>query len=158
MPVTFRDAAPLLTAILMLASVPALAQVAAIQSQDTNIAGVAADIVEAKRSDGVLSVRVRVKNTGAKTAKVRIYHTYYGFKVDSYYVQAEGKKYFVLRDTEKAPLAAMGNMENQFEPDVGPGSTFTWWAKYPAPPTNVKKFNFNWPLGAPFDDVPITDK
>jgi hypothetical protein len=132
---------------------PALAQVVAIQSQDTNIAGFAADLIEAKRSDGVLSVKVRLKNTGAKAETVRIT---YGHKIDEFYVQAESKKYFVLRDTEKVPLAAGG--DEQLYTGLAPGASFTWWAKYPAPPANVKKFNFYWPLGAPFDDVPITDK
>ena len=129
---------------------PALAQVAAIQSQDTNIAGFAADLIEAKRSDGVLSVKLRLKNTGAKEGTV---HFTYGRNIDDFYVQAEGKKYLVLRDTEKVPLANSTTYTG-----VAPGATYTWWAKYPAPAANVKKFNFYWPLGAPFDDVPITDK
>ena len=135
---------------------PALAQVAAIQSQDINAPGFAADLIEAKRSDGVLSVKVRLKNTGTKAANVKIYeHT----KIDAFYIQAEGKKYFVLRDTEKVALAAPSDTyDGRLAPRVAPGASFTWWAKYPAPPANVKKFSFNWPLGAPFDDVPITDK
>lgn len=135
---------------------PALAQVAAIQSQDINQPGIAADLIEAKRSDGVLSIKVRLKNTGTKDARVKIYeHT----KIDGFYVQAEGKKYFVLRDTEKVALATPSDAyDGTLYPSVAPGASFTWWAKYPAPPANVKKFGFYWPLGAPFDDVPITDK
>lgn len=129
---------------------PALAQVAAIQSQDTNVAGISADIIEAKRSDGVLSVKLRLKNTGSKEASVSFTNTR---SIDEFYVQAEGKKYFVLRDTEKVPLANATTYTG-----VAPGATYTWWAKYPAPAANIKKFNFYWPLGAPFDDVPITDK
>jgi hypothetical protein len=129
---------------------PALAQVPAIQSQDINMPGFTADIIEAKRSDGVLSVKLRVKNSGAKEGNV---HFTYSKPIDEFYVQAEGKKYFVLRDTEKVPLASSTAYTG-----VAPGGTYTWWAKYPAPAANVKKFNFYWPLGAPFDDVPITDK
>lgn len=135
---------------------PALAQVAAIQSQDINAPGFAADLIEAKRSDGVLSVKVRLKNTGAKAEHVKIYTL---TKIEAFYVQAEGKKYFVLRDTEKVPLATpTDSYDGTLTPSVAPGASFTWWAKFPAPPANVKKFNFYWPLGAPFDDVPITDK
>ena len=133
---------------------PAFAQVAAIQSQDINQPGFSADLVEAKRSDGVLSVRVRLKNGGAKTTEVKLGVNH---KIDEFYVQAESKKYFVLRDTEKAPLAATW-IGGALTPNVSPGASYTWWAKYPAPPANVKKFSFYWPLGAPFDDVPITDK
>ena len=136
--------------ILALGVPPALAQVAAIQSQDTNIAGVAADLVEAKRSDGVLSIRVRLKNAGPKEATLHVNLQRFA---DKFYVQAESKKYFVLRDTEKVPLGDPVDYAR-----VKPGASYTFWAKYPAPPANVKKFSFNWPLGAPFDDVPITDK
>jgi len=38
------------------------------------------------------------------------------------------------------------------------GGSFTWWAKYPAPPSEVKKVNCVTPLGAPFDDVPVSDR
>ena len=135
---------------------PALAQTAAIQSQDINQAGVVADLIEAKRSDGVLSIKIRLKNTGAKAANVPFYN-FTTLKIAAFYVQAESKKYFVLRDTEKVPLATGENNES-FGASIAPGATFTWWAKYPAPPASVKKFNFYWPLGAPFDDVPIVDK
>jgi hypothetical protein len=136
---------------------PSLAQVAAIQSQDINAPGFAADLIEAKRSDGVLTIKVRLKNTGAKAARVMIRNTDRRTD-DTFFVQAEGKKYFILRDTEKVQLVAAGGGNGSLEPTVAPGASFTWWAKYPAPPANVKKFSFNWPLGAPFDDVPITDK
>jgi hypothetical protein len=133
-----------------------LAQVPAIQSQDINQPGFAADLTEAKRSDGVLSVKVRLKNTGAKAEHVKIYAQ---TKIEAFYVQAEGKKYFVLRDTEKVPLATpTDSYDGSLAPSVAPGASFTWWAKFPAPPANVKKFSFYWPLGVPFDDVPITDK
>src|SRR5712691_9149721 len=87
-----------LTLGLALGASHALAQVAAIQSQDINQPGFTADLIEAKRSDGVLSVKVRLKNTGTKAAGVQIQGSDY---FDQFYVQAEGKKYFVLRDTEK---------------------------------------------------------
>ena len=133
-----------------------LAQVPAIQSQDVNQPGFVADLIEAKRSDGVLSVKLRLKNTGPKAEHAKIYAL---TKIEAFYVQAEGKKYFVLRDTEKVPLASPSDSyDGTLSPTVAPGASFTWWAKFPAPPANVKKFSFYWPLGAPFDDVPITDK
>jgi hypothetical protein len=129
----------------------AQAQVPAIQAQDMNVPGMSVDLVEAKRSDGVLSVKLRLKNSGAKATQVHFFG--YDASIDRFYVQAEGKKYFVLRDSEKVPVAdSAGNTT------VQPGATYTWWAKYPAPAAPVKKFNFYWPLGTPFDDVPITDK
>ena len=129
---------------------PALAQVAAIQSQELNAPGVSADLIEATRSDGVLSVKVRLKNAGPKEAT--LHFSLHKF-ADKFYVQAESKKYFVLRDTEKVPLGDSVDYAR-----VKPGTSYTFWAKYPAPPANIKKFSFYWPHGAPFDDVPITDK
>jgi hypothetical protein len=41
---------------------------------------------------------------------------------------------------------------------LDPGKTYLWWAKYPAPPAEVKKINFMMPITSPFEDVPITDK
>jgi hypothetical protein len=121
-----------------------------IQSQDTNMAGFTADLIEAKRSDNVLSIKIRVKNTGAKADNA---HFTYGHKIDDFYVQAEDKKYFVLRDAEKVPVA-----DGVDYTSVEPGASYTWWAKYPAPPATIRKFNYYWPLGPPWDDVPITDK
>src|SRR5438132_11918333 len=114
-----------------LCALPARAQVAAIQSQDTNVAGITADLIEAKRSDGVLSIKLRLKNTGAKVSGVTF--TGYELSIDRFYVQAEGKKYFVLRDSEKVPLA---NATPHIA--VAPGATNTWWAKFPAPAANIK--------------------
>jgi hypothetical protein len=128
----------------------------AIQSQDLNTPGFSADLVEASRSDGVLSVKLRLKNTGTKADQIRIYKY---AKAEAFYVQAESKKYMVLTDTENAPLASPSDAyDGTLSPSIQPGASFTWWAKYPAPPADVKKFSFYWPLGAPFDDVPITDK
>jgi len=138
-----------------LAVSPVRAQIAAIQSQDVNAAGFTADLLEAKRSDGVLSIKVRLKNTGTKAATIQIIASR---NIDTFYVQAENKKYFVLRDTDNEPLAAPWDSFGALAPEVAPGASFTWWAKYPAPAANVKKFNFYWPLGGPFDDVPISDK
>ena len=128
----------------------------AIQSQDLNAPGFTADLIEAKRSDGVLSIKLRLRNTGAKAAEVKIYaHA----KTEAFYLQSASKKYLVLTDTENAPLASPSDAyDGTLSPSIQPGGSFTWWAKYPAPPADIKKFSFYWPLGAPFDDVPITDK
>src|SRR5260221_6698804 len=53
------------------------------------------------------------------------------------------RSYFVLRDSEKVPLADSAGNTN-----IAAGATYTWWAKYPAPATPMKKVNFYWPHGA----------
>lgn len=136
-------------------AVPAQAQVPAIQTQDLNTPGFVAELTEAKRSDGVLSLKVRLKNTGTKAERISIYT---GRNSDAFYVQAASKKYFMLADSEKVPLTPAWDGFGSLHVQVAPGAAYAWWAKYPAPPAGVKKFSFYWPLGAPFDDVPITDK
>lgn len=133
----------------------AQAQVPAIQTQETNHAGVVAELTECRRSEGVLNLKVRLRNTGASQVsfsaiKNRAY--------DDYYVVAGGKKYFVLRDTEKLPLATASDGFGSVSVHLDKGGSFLWWAKYPAPPPEVKKVNYVTPLGAPFEDVPISDR
>ena len=131
------------------------AQAPVIQSQDLNTAGFVAEITEARRSEGVLSLKIRLKNTGTKAERIPIYKDR---NSAAFYVQAESKKYLMLTDTEKVPLTAAWDGLGSVSPQVASGASYSWWAKYPAPPASVKKISFYWPLGAPFDDVPITDK
>lgn len=130
-------------------------QGAPLQTQDTNTAGVVAELTECKRSEGVLDIRLRLRNTS--DAEV-------GFNVvgsrnyDSFYVVAAGKKHFVLRDSEKTPLAPAPDFGGSVHVELQKGGSYLWWAKYPAPPPAVKKITYVTPLGAPFEDVPISDQ
>lgn len=121
---------------------------------ETNVAGVAAEVVEARRKDGVLTVQVRYRNTSDKALS---FYPLSGAKFDSYYVTAEDKKYLVLRDEAKTALAPQVNPAGDVFVSLAPGGTYLWWAKYPAPPAAVKKISYYTPVTAPFDDVPITD-
>jgi len=132
---------------------PAWAQ-APIQSQDTNISGLVAEITECKRADGVLSVRMRLKNTTDKKIDVQLIRQR---NYDDYYLTAGSKKYFVLRDSEKTPLAPRADGSGYFSTGIEKGGTFVWWAKFPAPPADVKKVSYFTPLAPPFDNIPITD-
>jgi hypothetical protein len=133
---------------------PTGAQTAAIQTQETNFPGVNAELVECRRKDGVLTIRLRLRNTGKQAQQVTLVT---GREYKDYYVTAGTKKYFVLRDTEKTPLAVAADSGGSVAPSIPPGGAYTWWAKYPAPPADVKKVNYITPLGAPFEDVPVTD-
>lgn len=117
-------------------------------------AGVAAEVVEARRKDGVLTVQVRYRNTSDKALT---FYALSGAKFDAYYVTAEDKKYLVLRDEEKRPLAPQVNPAGDVLALLQPGASFIWWAKYPAPPAAVKKISYYTPITPPFDDVPITE-
>ena len=134
--------------------VPAFGQTEAIQSQDTNINGLVADITQCKRKDGVLTLKVRLRNTSDKKANIYFTNGYGAY--DKYYLTAGEKKYFILRDTEGVALATDegGGYTNI---DIEKDRNYTWWAKYPAPPADVKSVTFYTAFAPPFEDIPITD-
>lgn len=133
---------------------PALAQaVGKLQSQETNVDGVTAEIVEAVRKEGVLTLKVRYRNTGSSAAKVK----FKGMRdVDTYYVTAGSTKYLILKDSKGAPLG-VSTSHGAFEADIKPNGSYMFWAKYPAPPAAVKKVNFFNPHTPPFEDVALTE-
>ncbi len=133
---------------------PALAQASKpIQTQETNISGVVAELIECKREDGVLTVRVRYRNTTGKKVKLMVVNRNY----DNFYVTAGNKKYLMIRDPQKKTLSPHGDQFGQLGTNLDKGGTYQWWAKYPAPPAEVSKISYYTPLSAPFDNVPISD-
>jgi hypothetical protein len=134
----------------------AWAQVAPLQSQETNNAGVVAELTECKRSEGVLSIKVRLRNTANDGASVTLIDNEEQY--DNLYIVAEGKKYFVLRDTDKKPLAVAPNNGRQVFAYLPKGGAFQWWAKYPAPPGTVKKVTYVTTFSTPFEGVAISDQ
>jgi hypothetical protein len=136
-----------------LLATPAFAQTP-IQSQDTNISGVVAEITECKRADGVLTVRMRLRNTTNNKAEVRLIS---GRNYDAYYLTAASKKYFVLRDSDKTPLAPQADGFGNMSAGIEKGASYVWWAKFPAPPADVKKVSYFTPIAPPFDNIAITD-
>ncbi len=143
---------PLLALVLGLQLAPARA--ADGPKQDTNISGVVAELVECKREDGQLSIKMRLVNTSDKDVRI----TPIGNRnYDAYYLTAANKKYFVLRDSEKTPLAVQADASGSVYATIPKGGAWTWWAKYPAPPADVKKISYYTPITPPFDNVPIKD-
>lgn len=130
---------------------PAAAQAKAIQSQDSNIDGVVAEITQAQRKDGVLTVRLRVRNTsdGEKAVDLPWGDSDY----DKFYVTAGKKKYLILRDSAKVAIASPPTGRKA----LAKGAGFIWWAKFPAPPASDTKFSFYTSIAPPFEDVPIAD-
>ena len=132
----------------------ASARAQAIQGQETNIAGIVAEVVECKRQDGALTVRMRLRNTSDKEIRVDLISNR---NYDTYYVTAGSKKYLVLRDSEQTPLAPPADVFGKVSVQVAKGAAYLWWARYPAPPADVKRVSYFTPLTPPFDNVPITD-
>lgn len=141
-------------AVLACSVMPAAAQTTPIATGDVNAAGVVAEVTECKRSEGTLTLRIRLKNTGDK--KVSLWAVS-GRKYDDHYVTAGKKKYLILRDAEKKPLAPASDGGGNVHVGLKKGGVYTWWAKFPAPPADVKKVSYAWPLGSPIDDIPCTD-
>ena len=132
------------------------AQVAApLKTQETNATGIVAEFMECRRSEGVLTVRVRLRNTGAAKVDVDVISAR---NYDAFYVTADAKKYLVLRDSEGTPLAVAANSFGGVTASIAKGGTWTWWAKYPAPPAAVTKITYMSPIMAPFEDVPISNQ
>ena len=126
-----------------------------IQVQDTSIDGVSAELLEAVRKEGVLTIKVRFRNGGANPAKVSFTNDFRD--VDQYYVVAGSTKFLILKDAQKIPLMNALNNYGGLATEVKPGGSFLLWAKYPAPPAEAKKVNFYTPHTPPFEDVPITE-
>ena len=142
-----------IAALLIAAPVPALAQ-KALATGDVNHEGITAEVTECKRSEGTLTLKIRLKNTSENNTSLYIVS---GNKYDHHYVTAGKKKYLMLRDAEKKPLAPAPNPGGDVYVGLKKGAVWTWWAKFPAPPADVKKIEYTWPIGSPIDNIPCTD-
>jgi len=140
---------------------PAAEQAGVIQSQETTAAGIVAELTECRRKEGVLTIKARFRNTSNKNSNLTLIHYPAEGDHQRYYFTAGSKKYFILKDSEGTFLSSNSNgnaVGNSTELRLEPGQTFLWWAKFPAPPADIKKINFFMPVTPPFEDVPITDK
>jgi len=131
------------------ASAPAAATV--LQVQEVNEPGMLAELTEATRKDGVLTVKIRFRNTGTDPLH-HSFETGHG-AYERFYVTAGTQKYFVLKDTEGEPLAP-----KYLDVNLDPGATSTWWAKFPAPPASETTIDLVIPDTPPFEDIPIADR
>ena len=70
----------------------------------------------------------------------------------------EGTQMLLLADNEIDDLSIEVSESTTLDVDVSEiGGSYIWWAKYPAPPTAIKKISYYTPITPPFDDVPITE-
>lgn len=124
------------------------------QAHDTNIEGVTAEVIEAVRKDGVLSLKLRLRNSGAKTASVSLVA---GGNVGSHYLVAGNTKMMVLRDSKNTALMPPLNPVGDLHPSVSAGGSYLFWAKFPAPPADAKKVSYYSPIMPPIEDIAITE-
>lgn len=132
------------------AGAPAAATLA---SQETNWAGISADVTEFRRKGNTLTAKVVLRNHSGADVQPEI-------KYDEVYLMdlAAGKKYEVLKDEQGAYIAALrSNWKDRWYEALKPGQAFTLWMKFPAPPADVKAVTLQVPGMSPFEDLPIQD-
>lgn len=139
------------------APAPAAAPVStpALKTGDTNTAGVTAEVTECQRKEGVLSVKVRFRNTGSQEIKLDLINSR---DYEKFYVTAGSKKYFILKDSEGTYLTPQADGLGYLSVRLQPGGQYTWWAKYPAAPPEVKAVALYMPVAPPLEDIPVSDK
>jgi hypothetical protein len=118
---------------------------------DSDITGVSVELTSVQKTGDTIMVRFKYINSGDKSTGAL--YTQVGGQIQDmiYCVDAKNKKkYLVIRDTEKNPLAsALHNLS------VGPGETKGCWAKFPAPPADATAISVYIPGAPPFENVPI---
>ncbi|PAU74569.1 hypothetical protein [Halomonas salipaludis] len=119
-----------------------------------------AQVTEASRADGVLTVRVGfVAPEGARNTTQSERETIYGsvsrnvYRQDLYIIAGENR-HLLLADTEGTPLTVR-TLQITRDGDRVSG---TWWGKFPAPEEDIESFSLALPGGMLFDNVPISDE
>jgi len=151
-------AAAFLAAAALFTPTPAAAQEAAkpLASRELDVEGIVAEVIESVRKDGVLTVRVRFRNTGAKAQKVMLVRG--GESYAAAYLTAGNTKYTLAKDSSQRAIATPTDGGGWLEPSIKPKGNWSWWGKFAAPPADVKSYTLYLKVGPPIDDVPIVDK
>lgn len=135
---------------------PAVQQSGVIQTQETNKEGMVADLTECRRHEGVLTIKLRFRNTSNKKLDLELTENGYA-GVEKFYITAGNKKFFILKDTEGIYLSSLSSNRLGVVVSLQPGQSMPWWAKYPAPSPEVTKIILITPVTTPFEDISITD-
>ena len=138
---------------------PAVAQTKQVEkphaTRELDVEGIVADVIESDRQDGVLTVRVRFRNTGEKPVKLPLVDAQ-GYVTT--YVVSGNTKYALIRDDRGNQVATPRDGGGWLEPTINPKATWSWWGKFPAPPADRKTYALYLKVGPPIDNVPIVDK
>lgn len=102
----------------------------------------------------MLNIRVRLTNKSDKDTTTTVISSR---NYEKFYATAGSKKYFILMDSEKVALASPHDVHGNINVKLAKGESWLWWAKYPAPPADVKKITYFMSFSVPFEDVPITE-
>lgn len=152
-----RSAGLLLTLLALAAPLAAVP----IGKAESNTPGVTVELVSVERKASVLTVKWSIHNANAERQQIKF--GYFGPKARTYLVDEEsGTKYFVLTDREQKSVASqheyLGSDVYGVSEQVESGGTRRYWAKFPAPPPEVKVLTVFFDGIEPFESVPITEK
>ncbi len=129
----------------------------ALQEHDSG--DVEVGILQVQRTPGdTLTLRWQYQNKSAEEKTVLESDAglgEFGLAKSAYLIDnSNKKKYFVVEDSNKTPVAA--KMGHYGKVTVPASKTVKTWAKFPAPPQGVQRVTVYLPGVAPFEDVPIT--
>lgn len=128
----------------------AAAAAAAIASADGEKPGTRIEVQELKRSGDSLMLKFAVINDSDAQFDISVTLGYFNAK-DVYLLDtANKKKYLVIVDSGNKCVCS-DNLSV-----VQPKSRLNLWARFPAPPNDVKKITVVAPHFTPMDDIPIT--
>ena len=125
--------------------------------------GIEVSLLDVKRASGdTLNVYWRVSNQSSATQELVKCSTGWYCKYqlaagnwgDGIYIidSANQRKHLVVR-TDKKPVVSSSETPLSIEP----GSSINLWAKFPAPPLEVRKVSIYIPGVAPMEDIPISE-
>lgn len=116
-----------------------------------------AQVVEAVRQNGILTVKIRfgpVRTPGGGSD----FHTLYGNPKkaqEEIAVVAGDRKYFLLTDADGMPLTPPDMMVKVTKDAPLAG---TWWGKFPAPPAEIKTVSLTLPEVEAIENIPLSDR
>jgi len=127
----------------------------AIASGLTDDGMVEANVVEASRKAGILTIKIRfVPLVEGSDYSETIYDDLSEWEGDLY-VLVGGKKYLLLQDSEGKPLASPS-----LELEVEEGRPFAgyWYGRFHAPPQQISEVSLTIPGVEPIEPIAITDR
>lgn len=139
---------------------PVLAQ-AAPMVQPTDVDGVEATVLEAKRGDGdTVMVKWQLENKSAAkkqmTSERTGWYDPYRLTGDAYFLDTKNRtKYPVVRTPDRKPVAAKYGAPNAYAV-IPANKKIALWAKFNAPPADVSKVELYLPtVSLPFEGVEL---
>jgi len=130
----------------------------ALALREHEVGGVEVELREVQRTRGdTLNVRWRYRNTTQENKVLATglgWYTPYKLTGDTYHIDpVNQKKYLVITDAERRPVA--NSFCSEHEVTLGAGQTVNSWAKFPAPPPNVRTISVYIPGVMPFEQIAI---